>query len=113
MARSASSSGRSEFTQDASKILGELGTAAYGGARFVEAHILPAGRKHQEDWRRFILSTYNGTMWLSDCLDGDSADNSENDKKLECAARRGMHGLPMSKECEVPFGQDIGDRERV
>ncbi|CAE7584730.1 unnamed protein product [Symbiodinium natans] len=113
MARSTSDSGRSEFTKAASNILDELGVAAYGDAQFVKAHILPASRKHQQEWRQFILEEYRDTTWLSECLDVDGAEPSNDDAKLELAARRGMNGLPMSKECEVAFDQDIGDRARV
>ena len=114
MARSTSDSGRSEFTKAASNILDELGVAAYGGALFVKAHILPAIRKHQQEWRQFILKEYRDTTWLSECLDVDGAQPfDDDDAKLELAARRGMNGLPMRKECEVAFDQDIGDREAV
>eukprot|EP00439_Symbiodinium_sp_Y106_P027114 s3356_g3.t1 len=114
MARSASDSGRSDFTTAASNILNELGVAAYGGAQFVKADILPASRKHQQEWRQFILEEYRDTTWLSECLDVDGSEPSDDDDaKLELAARRGMNGLPMRKECEVAFDQDIGDRAAV
>ena len=116
MARSTSDSGRSEFTKAASDILDELGVAAYGGALFVRAPILPASRKHQQQRRQFILRKYRDTTWLSECLDVDGTqpfDDDDDDAKLELAARRGMNGLPMRKECEVAFDQDIGDREAV
>ena len=77
-------------------------------------HILPAGRRHQQEWRQFILEEYRDTTWLSECLDVDGAEPSDDDDaKLELAARRGMNGLPMRKECEVAFDQDIEDRAAV
>ena len=43
----------------------------------------------------------------------DDDDDDDDDAKLELAARRGMNGLPMRKECEVAFDQDIRDRAAV